>query len=173
MPPEEVILSTVRLELRRWNSTDRAALFEILGDAEVMRFVAKGRPFTKAETDQFIAVAEIFERENGFARWKVIEDASGDIVGSCGFGRIATTGEIEFGYIFARRVWNIGYATEIGRAVVEYGFKKLGFREIIALTAMANINSQRVLVKLGFSKRGVESIDGDLSLVFVKSNPDA
>lgn len=171
--PEDIILSTERLELRRWYSSDRDALIEILGEAEVMRYVAGGRPFTAAEVDEFIEGTANFELENGFARWKVSERESRKVVGSCGFGRVATTGETEFGYLFGRRFWRRGYATEIGSAVVEFGFKKLGFREIIALTAVANVKSQRVLEKLGFSMRGVESIDGDLSLVFVKRNPDA
>lgn len=166
------ILETKRLFLRKWTLRDADALFEILRDAEVARYIADGKPFSRKKVAEFLAWAKNHERENGFCRWKVVEISSGEIVGSCGFARPTATEEIELGYLFARKVWGKGYATEIARAVVAYGFKKLGFREIIAITDAENTASQKVLEKIGFAPRGVEIFDGEESLVYIKKKSD-
>lgn len=90
------------------------------------------------------------------------------IIGSCGFGRVDETGEIELGFLLAQKYWGKGLATEIAEAAMLYGFNKLGFREIIALTDLENIASQRVLEKIGFTKRGHETLGGEKNLVFAK-----
>lgn len=156
----------------QWTPADGDALTEILSDEEVVRDVDDGAPFSREKTLEFLAAMTASLETNGFCRWKVIEKSSGEIVGSCGFGRIAETGEIELGYLFRRNSWGKGYATEIARAAALYGFESLGFREIVALTAPDNTASHGVLRKIGFAARGVEVIGGEENLVFVKKKSD-
>ena len=172
MTQNETILETKRLLLRKWTDADCDALFEILRDTEVVRYLADGKPFSMEKVKEFLAWAESYERENGFCRWKIIEKSSGEIIGSCGFARPHGTEEIELGYLFAKNRWGRGYATEIAAAASDYGFKKLGFREIIAMTDVENTASQRVLEKIGFTSRGIEVFNGEESLVFVKIKSD-
>lgn len=172
MTVNRTILETKRLALRKWTAADSDALFKILSDAEVVRHVDDGKPFSFEKTRKFLDAMEKSAHENGFCRWKVIEKSSGEIIGSCGFGRIEETNEIELGYLLAQKHWGKGYATEIAEATLDYGFNKLGFREIIALTDLENIASQKVLEKIGFSKRGLEIIGGEENLVFIKKKSD-
>lgn len=162
------ILETERLILREWTLDDAPALFEICRDAEVMLYIGTGKPYTTLdEAEKFLRWAVAYQKENGFCRWAVVEKASGKIVGSCGFAYPHETPEIELGYLFDRAVWGKGFATEAARAALSYGFEKLGFREIIAITDLENTASQRVLEKIGFAQRGVEKIDGEDNLVFL------
>jgi ribosomal-protein-alanine N-acetyltransferase len=165
---DQPIIETKRLVLRNWTDADCAALFEILRDAAVVRDVDDGKPFSLEKTRKFLEAMDKSVRENGFCRWKVVENASGELAGTCGFGRVAETGEIELGYLFARKHWGCGFAMEIAEAALDFGFNKLGFREIIAMTALENVASQRVLEKIGFTQRGLEVIGGEESLVYVK-----
>jgi RimJ/RimL family protein N-acetyltransferase len=153
----ETILETTRLILATWTHADRDALFAIMRDPKVVRYIGNGRPFSLEKVDDFLDWARTYQRENGFSRWKVMEKTSGEIVGSCGFARPYDTVEIELGYLFAQKSWGRGYATEIAGATLRYGFENLRFREIIAMTDLENIASQRVLEKLGFIKRRVET----------------
>jgi RimJ/RimL family protein N-acetyltransferase len=163
-----VILETERLILREWTPDDAAAMFEICRDAEVMRYIGTGKPYeTLGEAEKFLEWAVEYQRKNGFCRWAAIEKRSGKIVGSCGFAYPHGTPEVELGYLFDRAVWGKGFATEAARACLNYGFEKLEFREIIAITDLENTASQRVLEKIGFTRRGVEKIDGDESLVYL------
>ena len=166
----ETILETNRLILQTWAQTDMNELSEILSDAKVVRYVDDGTPFSLEKTRKFIDTMEKSMSENGFARWKVIEKLSGEIIGSCGFGKLSETDEIELGYLLAKKHWGRGYATEIAKAALAYGFKKLNFREIIALTDFENIGSQKVLEKIGFTKRGIEIYKGEENPVYLAVN---
>jgi RimJ/RimL family protein N-acetyltransferase len=168
----KTILKTRRLYLTQWSKADKDALLAILGDENVARFIADGRPFNEKQVDDFLEWAEVYERENGYSRWKIVEIATGETVGSCGFARPKESPEIELGYLFAEKHWNRGFASEITAATVEYGFKKLRFDEIIAHIALENTASQRVLEKIGFHKRGVENINGEVNLVYVRNKSD-
>ena len=172
MTENKKILETKRLVLRNWTNADCDALFEIMRDADVVRYIADGKPFTFEKVREFLTWAEVYERENGFCRWKVIERSSGEIIGSCGFARPHETDEIELGYLLAQKHWGKGFATEITKAVALYGFNKLGFREIIAMTDLENIASQKVLEKISFQKRGIELFNGEESLVYIKKKSD-
>ncbi len=167
-----MIIETKRLALRKWTSADFDELFEILRDPLVIKNIGDGQPFTAIKVKDFLAWSETSERENGFCRWKIIEKSSGQIAGTCGFGRISETNEIELGYLLRRQSWGKGYATEIAGAAAEYGFDNLSFREIIALTDLDNAASHNVLEKIGFHKRGIETYQGKESLVFFLRKTD-
>ncbi len=96
--------------------------------------------------------------------------SSGEIIGSCGFARPHGTKEIELGYLFGRKFWGKGFATEAASACLQFGFGKLDFREIIALTDLENTASQKVLEKIGFVKRGIELYGGEENLVYLAKN---
>jgi RimJ/RimL family protein N-acetyltransferase len=162
------ILETERLIFRDWTLDDASEMFEICRDAEVMRYIGTGKPYkTVEEAKKFLQWAVAYQKEKGFCRWAVVEKASGKIVGSCGFASAHEMPEPELGYLFGRAVWGKGFATEAARAAMHYGFEKLGFREIIAITDLENTASQRVLEKIGFAHRGVEKIDGEDNLVYL------
>lgn len=165
------ILETERLFLRSWTLEDDKELFSICGDSEVMRHIGDGEPYKRVEQARdFLNWAINYERENGFCRWAAVEKASGKVAGSCGFARPHKSEEVELGYLFARETWGRGLATEAGRACADYGFGKLCFREIIALTDLENLASHRVLEKIGFVRRGVEKFAGEDNLVYIAKN---
>ena len=114
---------------------------------------------------EFLNWAIPYQSENGFCRWAVVERSSGEIIGSCGFARLATE-EVEFGYLFARQVWGKGFATEAASACLKYGFEKIGFEKVIALTDVTHERSQNVLKKIGFTERGIEKTGDGEDLVF-------
>lgn len=161
------ILQTDRLVLRAWLPDDAEALFEICSDAEVMQHIGTGKPYRNIEeARRFLSWAAAHQKENGFCRWAVIERVSRKIVGSCGFARLAGSKEIELGYLFACRAWGKGYATEAAEACLLYGFERLGFTEVIALTDPGHVASQRVVEKIGFTRHGIRQYDGEDNMVY-------
>jgi RimJ/RimL family protein N-acetyltransferase len=100
------ILETERLILQAWTFDDEAKLFEICGDAEVMRYIGTGEPYkTVREANEFLRWATNYQNENGFCRWAVLSKKDCEIIGSCGFARPHGTTEVELGYLFGRRYW--------------------------------------------------------------------
>ncbi len=166
------ILETERLRLRAWTHADAEALFAICRDAEVMRHIGTGAPHQNPdETRRFLAWAVAYQKERGFCRWAVVEKSSQTIIGSCGFVRIESLGEIELGYLFDRKAWGQGFATEAAGACLNYGFEKLKFSQVIALTSPEHSASQHVLEKIGFTRQGVKQVEGDEDMVYLAVNP--
>ena len=158
--------------MRAWTLADAAKLFEICSDAEVMKYLGTGKPYeTVEQADDFLYWAVKYQKENGFCRWAVLKKETEEIFGSCGFARPHGTEEIELGYLLARKFWGEGLATEAATCL-KYGFEKLKFKEVIAMTDLENVASQKVLEKIGFVKRGIESFNDEEDLVYLVKNPN-
>lgn len=158
----EIIAETQRLLLREWEAGDAGVLFAMTGDAEVMLHIGDRRPWESVERAQawLGRVADSY-RTRGYGFWAVVEKSSGRAVGSCGFGPHQGTGGPEFGYLYARDRWGLGYATEAGREVLRHGFERLGFDEVVACTTPEHAASRRVLEKLGFEFVELRVLEGD------------
>lgn len=165
------ILETERLILRTWTYADAERLFEICSDAETMLHIGDRKPYESIEVAQeFLNWAVPYQLKTGFCRWAVIEKESGKIIGSCGFA-FRDMNEVELGYLFDRKFWGKGFATEAARACLHYGFHEIGFEKIIALTDLDHKKSQNILRKIGFYERGIEkNPDETLALVLEITN---
>lgn len=70
----DIILETPRLILKGWMRADADDLFQNFNDAEVVRYIADGKPFSIEKTVEFLNLAENYQSENGFSRWKIVEN---------------------------------------------------------------------------------------------------
>ena len=157
-----VILETERLILREWTLGDADALFQILRNAEVTRYLGDGQPYTEVEQARAWLVRTTTSRRAGrHGRWAVVEKASGKIIGSCGFAQLYGGPEIDFGYVVARPFWGRGYATEAASACLRYGFEKLKLAEVAAVVTPEHRASRRVLEKIGFAYQGLRRFGGE------------
>lgn len=57
----------------------------------------------------------------------------------------------ELGWIISKDYWGNGYATEAAEAMIDFGLKNLNIHRFIAHCDSENINSYRVMEKLGMS----------------------
>ncbi len=62
--------------------------------------------------------------------------------------------DIEIGYDLLKAYWGKGYATELAKALIDWGFKRLSIDRIVAVTRPNNILSQKVLQKAGMQQVG-------------------
>ena len=148
-------LTTERLVLRPYERGDEAALAALVTDPEVMRFVGDGVMTAERAKAIFEKVFELYAR-GAWAIWAVEEAASHRVVGSAEI-KPRKTGDWEIVYILAKETWGRGYATELGRAIVRFGFERLGLERVVATVDYDNAVSIRVLEKLGMCHVGEES----------------
>ncbi|MFJ7284590.1 GNAT family N-acetyltransferase [Pseudomonas sp. NPDC099000] len=152
--------STSRLLLSPPRTEDLASLFAIYGDPGTNQYNPAG-PLTLI--DQAETLLEDWIRHwaiHGYGLWAIATRASPDCV--IGFGGIGLRkfGEVErlnLGYRLAVTAWGQGYATELSRAALEYGFDELEVPEIFALVRPAHAASIGVLEKIGMQR--VEVLD--------------
>jgi len=87
------------------------------------------------------------------SNWRIILKAPEQPIGSIGFidwDREARLGEI--GFMLANDESGRGYMTEACRAVVAFGFEKMGLEAVKAKSLPGNRASIRILEKLGMRK---------------------
>ena len=60
----------------------------------------------------------------------------------------------ELGYWFLREAWGNGYATESSAAMLELGFRRLGYHRVWGKCHVDNAESARVMDKLGMTYEG-------------------
>jgi len=155
-----VVFETARLIARRLAPEDREAMLAVYGDAEAMRWVGDGTPLTAEECEQWLAVTADNYRQRGYGLFALVERATGAVVGFGGLVHPGGQAEVEVKYALLRPVWGRGYATEVARALLDYGAAAHGLQEVLATVAPDNHASQRVLAKAGM-RRGALRQDED------------
>jgi len=146
-------LETARLTLRPFREADATPLFELSQDPEVMRYVGDRRVPTLQESWRAIAGWLGHWALRGYGQWAIEERASGLLVGRAGIINPAEWPGPEVGYLLGRSWWGQGYATEAARAAMEWGFREVGFDELISLIDPDNTASIAVATRLGETLR--------------------
>ena len=160
-------LTTPRLHLRPFTLADHDAIHVVYADPEVMRFVGHGAHATMAETTSALRIYGDVLARRGYSFLAVTERATGAIVGDGGLHPLGGTGpDVELGYTLARAAWGKGYATELGRALVEHAFGVLGVARVVAQVEPENLPSRNVLAKLGMTEREERTAYGRPHLLY-------
>ena len=145
-------LRTPRLVLREWRDGDREAFAAMWTDPEVMAFFAVPRA-DRAASDAWIDRMQARFDAEGFGYWAVELAGEAGLIGAIGLTRVTFAAPfapaIEIGWRLGRAYWGNGYAQEAARAVLDDGFGRLGFAEIVAFTVPANQRSWRLMQRLG------------------------
>jgi ribosomal-protein-alanine N-acetyltransferase len=165
-----VILATERLCLTEMVPSDAEEAFALNGDPEVVRYTGDG-PFASVEAARAFLLSYRDYRAHGYGRWAMRRREDGAFLGWCGLKYHPDTGETDLGYRLHRRYWGQGYATEAGRACLNYGFGKLGLSRIVAHVVRAHLASIRVLEKCGMSPVASIAFEGQPGLIYSLDRP--
>lgn len=148
-------LQTERLILRRLRSDDFDAFSAMNADPEVMRYFPAC--LNRAETEALVARMNRHFERYGFGWWAVEAQDADVFVGFVGLMVPAFhahfTPCVEVGWRLIRHFWGQGYATEAGRASLDFAFERLGIDEVVSMAVEANERSRRVMAKLGMTRR--------------------
>ncbi len=147
--------------LRHWCEADRAPFAAMNADPAVMEFFPK--PLTRTQSDALIGRIEAGFEERGFGLWALELRESGQFVGFAGLAvpefDVHFMPAVEVGWRLARSAWGNGYATEAGRAALEFGFEWAGLSEIVSFTTAANLRSRAVMERLGMTHDSADDFE--------------
>ncbi|WP_282123299.1 GNAT family N-acetyltransferase [Algibacter mikhailovii] len=148
-------IETERLILRELRLTDLEGMFELDSDPEVHRFLGNKPIKTKEESQIIIEKVLGQYEEYGIGRWAIIEKNTGVFMGWSGikfntdYNMNGFEQYYDVGYRLIKRFWGKGYATESGKAAVDYAFNILNLPELFATTEIGNQASHNALLKIG------------------------
>lgn len=157
---------TERLILRDVEYADEFDLFEMDSDPDVHLYIENKPVQSIDEITRVIAMLQQQYRENGIARWAVVDKANKECIGWAGlkyFHQPLNSHQnlYELGYRFKKKHWGKGYSTEASTAILNHGFSKLNMDTIYAITDPKNEASKKVLTKLGFVFQETFDYEGD------------
>lgn len=105
-----------------------------------------------------------------FGIWTVVEKDSGEVIGRAGICFREGYDVPELGFVIAEDRQGKGLATEVCGAVLQYGFRELGFERIHAFVQPDNLASLRVCDKLGMESLGQVELQGQTYVLRVRES---
>ncbi len=145
------VFETERLLVRHYTEDDADNFFLLNSDPEVMRYI---RPVkNRQDTDLFFAEVIQYSKNNpAFGRMAVEQKHSGIFVGSFAIIPLENTLHMQLGYSLLPAYWGKGFARELTKAGLNYVFTQTNLEEIFGVTESENTESQKVLLKSGFTQ---------------------
>ena len=144
-----MIFETDNLLLRPWCESDAKCLFNFAKNPKIGP-IAGWPPHVSVE-DSLNIIRTVFAKKETYA---VVKD---DVpIGCAGLLFHPDTnhwwgeGSAELGYWIAEPYWGCGYAVEASQVLIKRAFDDLEVNQIYATYRIENIQSKRVLEKLGF-----------------------
>ncbi|MBL8164783.1 MAG: GNAT family N-acetyltransferase [Anaerolineae bacterium] len=165
-----IIFETARLFVRHLTLDDLDALDAICSDPELMSYAGDGTPLPRDLSEKWIHKSIDNYQRYGYGNSAVIAKADQQFIGYCGLVLTphvsSQRGEAELIYALRKPYWGQGLATELTRAMIDYGFGVHGIKRIVATIAPENVASIRVVEKLGMTYLYTERDEDDLPTAF-------
>lgn len=140
-------IETERLRLRIVCRNDLNDLAGLFADPDVVKYVGDGKPSSREDAAKAVESMLAHWQKHSFGRWIAADKTSGAFIGFGGLRSLFGTPEVV--YHLTKENWSKGFATELARAALRFGFEDRGFGRIVAITKPPNSASIHVMQKLG------------------------
>jgi RimJ/RimL family protein N-acetyltransferase len=152
----DYVITTERLGLRNWRSSDEIPFAAMCADPEVMRHFPK--PLSKEESIALIRRLQSHFEKYGYCYFAVDILETSEFIGFVGLANQTWESEftpcVDIGWRLKRSAWGKGYATEGAKASLDAAFDLFGIPEVLAFATDTNIPSQKVMERIGMTETG-------------------
>jgi RimJ/RimL family protein N-acetyltransferase len=167
------VIETERLRLRGHTLADFEASAEMWAHPDVVRFIS-GKPSTREESWARMLRYPGMWALIGYGFWLIEEKATGRFIGEGGFANFEREVEPridapEQGWALAPDAHGKGYATEAISAMIDWGEKRFGRSDFIAMISPQNTPSARVAEKHGYRQWTPTTYKGENVMLYRRS----
>lgn len=148
----KIFLETKRLIVKPPSIAEADLVYRLDSDPEVMRYIGNGQPRSRTESLAWYEKSIKHFEKHGFSFCLVFEKETDEFVGRAGINYNSyddTKPDIEIGYRLHKKFWNKGYANELAKALVQWGFQNLKIDKLYGFAHPDNQASRQVLEKIG------------------------
>jgi [ribosomal protein S5]-alanine N-acetyltransferase len=146
------LIDTNRLVIRDITEQDFHFIFRLLNEPSWIKYIGDKGIKTETDAKNYIQTGPLqMYKDFGFGLFLVTLKENAIPIGLCGLIKRPSLENIDLGYAFLPEYTGKGYAFEATKAVIKYGKEQLSIDKIVAITTIDNLNSEKVLLKLGFS----------------------
>ena len=166
-------IETERLVLKLYTDREEDEFIRLLTDPVVMRFVDKGPLSSEQAHSLWRKLMNEFYPQGVDTIWAVFAKDDGRFVGNASLRpRPERQKDWEIGYYLKPDEWGKGFATEIAKRLVRFGFENAGLTEVFATVDKENLASIHVLEKSGLTFYRKEYDDQGVFFVYRMKLPD-
>lgn len=156
------MIETDRLSLSRLSYDDCEFIFELVNEPSFRRYIGDKGVRNLHDAGEYLKKGSIDHyQKHGFGLYRVSRKTDGCPLGICGLVKRDEFDCPDLGFAFMQAYWSNGYAYESSVAVLDYGWRDLGLKRIIAMADSENNSSTRLLNKLGFEFERMARMPGE------------
>jgi len=157
-----IVLETERLTLRWLDIKDAPFILELVNDPAWIQFIGNKGVRTLEDATNYIVNGPIdMYNKLGFGLYLVERKEDLTPLGMCGLIKRDSLEDVDIGFAFLEEFRSKGYGYESASAVIDYGVQNLGLKRIVAITTIDNINSGKLLEKVGLKFEEIISDSGE------------
>ena len=156
------ILTTDRCLVRETRAEDLNALYEIYAEPSVTQYTEGLYPQRAQEEAYLKDYTENMYYFYNYGVWTICDRTTGQVIGRAGFSNREGYENPELGFVIGVPWQRQGYATEVCKALLEYGKEELGFEQVQMLVMPENEVSLRLAGNLGFHRQDQVTWGGSL-----------
>ncbi|MCH4568268.1 GNAT family N-acetyltransferase [Bacillus sp. ES1-5] len=157
-----IVLETERLVLRWFDIKDAPFILELVNDPAWIQFIGDKRIKNLDDAKKYILNGPIdMYNKMGFGLYLVERKEDFTPLGMCGLIKRDSLEDVDIGFAFLEKFRSKGYGFESASAVIDYGVQNLGMKRIVAITTIDNINSGKLLEKVGLQFEKIISDSGE------------
>ncbi|WP_059103137.1 GNAT family N-acetyltransferase [Shouchella shacheensis] len=149
-------LESERVILREMEEKDWIDVHKYASQERVCEYQPWG-PNSEKESGGFVKQVLIDANQEPRSRFvfSITLRESREMIGAGEFNIRDHTNKVgEIAYIVNPKYWGMGFATEVAKLLIAYGFHECNLHRIFATCDPRNIGSSRVLEKVGMTKEG-------------------
>jgi [ribosomal protein S5]-alanine N-acetyltransferase len=160
-------METERLIIKNYEHENINDFIKLFTDESVMKFVDNGVLTIGEANSLWKKLFDEFYSKNLKTIYAVFAKEDFRYIGQCWIRpRVTQKEDWEIGYVLKEDEWDKGFATEILKALIKFGFNNLKLNAVFATIDVENTASIHVAEKSGMRKICDEYDDGGLFYVF-------
>ncbi len=162
MNKEYKTFETERLQIRPTTEIDASLIYELLNTPKWIKYIGDRNVRTVDDGKDYIQQKMLPQLEKlGYGNYTVIRKSDGEKLGTCGlYDREGLEG-IDIGFAFLPKFEKQGYAFESVNKLLEVAINDFKIKQISAITIKTNVDSQKLLTKIGLTFKEFIRIPND------------
>ncbi|NVK21727.1 MAG: GNAT family N-acetyltransferase [Kangiellaceae bacterium] len=160
------VIETERLILRQFKLDDFEIYAQMMADPDIVRYLSGGEPMTRHQAWRSLATMAGHWVLHGHGQWALEEKDTGSFVGRAGLFNPEGWPDLEAGWVLSKGAQGKGYATEAGKAAIEFAFEHLKANKVISLIQPDNTPSIKVAERIGETYESEIELFGKHALVY-------
>lgn len=167
-----IVAETDRLILRRLSPADAPFMLELLNDPAFLQYIGDRGVRTLEQARDYVLAGPVASYDvHGFGLYLVTLKRDGTPIGMCGLLKREALDGVDVGYALLPAFRAQGYAYESAAAVLAHARDACGLSRILAIVQPTNVDSIRLLERLGlgFERTLRLTADGPEVLIYARA----